>query len=91
MSNQSMGQSSILPGNRRMLVILGLAAGVVLLVIAAVYFITPASSLPHFFPGYSAALGAHVHYKHGIAALLLSLAAFALAWFSSGPASAQKK
>jgi hypothetical protein len=41
--------------------------GVVLLVVAAVYFLVPADQLPGFFPGYEAG-GTHVHTKHGIAA-----------------------
>jgi hypothetical protein len=41
--------------------------GVVLLVIAAVYFLVPADQLPGFFPGQEAGV-THVHAKHGIAA-----------------------
>jgi hypothetical protein len=59
-------------------------AGVVLIVIAIVYFAEPAKSLPGFFPGHEAG-SAHHHFKHGIAALLLGLGAFVLAWFRSGP------
>jgi hypothetical protein len=39
--------------------------GVVLLVIAAVYFLIPADQLPSFFPGYEAGVS-RVHAKHGI-------------------------
>jgi hypothetical protein len=39
--------------------------GVVLLVIAAVYFLVPADQLPGFFPGHEAG-GTRMHYKHGI-------------------------
>lgn len=39
--------------------------GVVLLVVAAVYFLIPADQLPSFFPGYEAGV-ARVHAKHGI-------------------------
>jgi len=39
--------------------------GVVLLVIAAVYFLVPADQLPGFFPGHEASMK-RVHYKHGI-------------------------
>jgi hypothetical protein len=59
-------------------------AGVVLIAIAIVYFAVPAKSLPGFFPGHEAG-SAHHHVKHGIAALLLGLGAFVLAWFQSGP------
>jgi hypothetical protein len=41
--------------------------GVVLLVIAAVYFLVPADQLPSFFPGYEAGV-TRVHAKHGIVA-----------------------
>jgi hypothetical protein len=41
--------------------------GVVLLVVAAVYFLVPADQLPGFMPGYEAGV-TRVHTKHGIAA-----------------------
>ena len=40
--------------------------GVVLLVIAAVYFLVPADQLPSFFPGHEAG-ATKIHVKHGIA------------------------
>jgi hypothetical protein len=40
--------------------------GVVLLVVAAVYFLLPADQLPGFFPGHEAGV-TRMHYKHGIA------------------------
>ena len=46
--------------------------GVVLLVIAAVYFVVPADQLPSFFPGHEAGV-AHVHTKHGIVAGVIGL------------------
>jgi hypothetical protein len=39
--------------------------GVVLLVVAAVYFLMPADQLPGFFPGHEAGV-TRMHYKHGI-------------------------
>jgi hypothetical protein len=39
--------------------------GVVLLVVAAVYFLIPADQLPGFFPGHGAGM-TRMHYKHGI-------------------------
>ena len=59
------------------------AAGIVLLVIAIVYFAEPAKSLPSFFPGHDASATRH-HTKHGIAALVASLACFAVAWITTG-------
>ncbi|MBV9291445.1 MAG: hypothetical protein JO222_03260 [Frankiales bacterium] len=62
-------------------------AGVVFLVIGLVYFAEPAKSLPSFFPGHSAG-STHHHTKHGIAAVLVALAAWAVAWISTGTRSA---
>ena len=39
--------------------------GVVLLVVAAVYFLLRADQLPGFFPGHEAGV-TRMHYKHGI-------------------------
>lgn len=41
--------------------------GVVLLVVAAVYFLVPADSLPGFFPGHETGV-TRMHTKHGIVA-----------------------
>ena len=41
--------------------------GVVLLVVAAVYFVLPADQLPSFFPGHEAGV-TRMHTKHGIIA-----------------------
>jgi uncharacterized membrane protein len=74
----------------RLLPILSVLAGLVLLVIAIVYAVEPAASLPSFFPGHVGAADAehaHHHVKHAIAALALALVAFAYAWFATGPAS----
>jgi hypothetical protein len=70
--------------DNRLIVIAAAIAGILLLVIAVIYFAEPAKSLPSFFPGHQAGSGHH-HTKHGIAALLLGIAAFVLAWFRSAP------
>jgi hypothetical protein len=70
--------------NDRLLVALAVLGGIVLIVIAIVYWIEPAKSLPGFFPGHTAGSGHH-HVKHGIAAFLVGLACLAFAWFRSGP------
>jgi len=57
--------------------------GILFITIAIIYFITPARSLPAFFPGYEAGI-TKTHFKHGLGALILALAAFAFAWFQSG-------
>ena len=46
--------------------------GVILLVVAAVYFLVPADQLPGLFPGHEAG-GAHVHMKHGIVAGVIGI------------------
>ncbi len=46
--------------------------GVVLLVIAAVYFLVPADQLPGFFPGHEDGV-ARVHMKHGVVAGVIGL------------------
>lgn len=73
----------------RTLPLLAILGGVVLILIGAVYFIEPAHSLPSFFPGHASSGSSeygHHHVKHGIAAVVVGLAAFAYAWFSTGPA-----
>jgi Na+/H+ antiporter NhaD/arsenite permease-like protein len=74
--------------NLRKLIVPALVLGVVLIVVAVIYFVTPEHSLPSFFPGHSSASGAeanHHHTKHGIAALVVALACFVFAWFQTGP------
>ena len=70
--------------NTRILVGAATVIGLGLLVVAIVYLIEPAKSLPSFMPGHEAGSSRH-HVKHGIAALVVALGAFALAWFQSGP------
>jgi len=72
------------PSNRS-LVIPAVLAGIVLLIIAVLYFADSAANLPSFLPGHQAG-SAHHHIKHGIAALIVGLGAFVFAWFQSGPA-----
>jgi hypothetical protein len=47
--------------------------GVILLVIAAVYFLVPADQLPGFFPGHEAGV-TRVHVKHGVASGVIGIA-----------------
>ena len=68
----------------RKLIIPAVIVGLVLLVVAVIYIAEPAKSLPAFFPGHEAG-STHHHVKHGIAALVVALGAFALAWFQTGP------
>jgi len=71
---------------RRNLIVPAIILGIVLLVVAVIYWVDTAGSLPSFFPGYSAGSSDH-HVKHGIAALVVALGCFVFAWFQSGPSS----
>ncbi len=76
--------------NRRRLVIPAVIVGILLVIVAIIYFVEPAHSLPSFFPGHVSAGDSeanHHHAKHGIAALVVAFACFAFAWFASGPSS----
>ena len=57
--------------------------GVAFIVLAIVYWVEPAGSLPSFIPGHEAGSGHH-HVKHGIAAFLLGAALLVFAWFQTG-------
>jgi hypothetical protein len=70
--------------NDRLLVALSVLVGIVLIIVAIVYWVEPAKSLPGFFPGHEAG-SAHHHVKHGIAAFLVGLACLVFAWFRTGP------
>jgi len=59
--------------------------GVLLLVLAVIYFIEPANSLPGFLPGHEAGKMTP-HIKHGILALGLAIVAFVAARFFYGAA-----
>jgi hypothetical protein len=54
--------------------------GVILLVIAAVYFLVPADQLPGFFPGHEAG-ATRVHTKHGIVSGVVGIALLAAGTF----------
>jgi hypothetical protein len=70
--------------NSRLLTIAAVVLGVILVVVAIVYWAEPAKSLPGFFPGHQAGSNHH-HVKHGIAAFLVGVASFVYAWFKTGP------
>jgi hypothetical protein len=84
--NASVGPGPYPPGvpNDRLLAALGVGVGIVLIVIAIVYWAEPARSLPGFLPGHESGSGHH-HVKHGIAAFVLGLGCFVFAWFRTGP------
>jgi hypothetical protein len=68
----------------RLLTAAAVVIGIALIVVAVIYWVEPAKSLPGFFPGHEAGSGHH-HTKHGIASFLVGLAVLAFAWFQSAP------
>jgi hypothetical protein len=73
----------------RTLAVLAVVGGGALVALAILYFAVPAHALPSVIPGHDAGSNRH-HIKHGLAALLLGLAAFAFVWFRTGPSSTER-
>jgi hypothetical protein len=71
------------PGRKRLLVAAAIAVGILLIVLAIVYWAEPAKSLPSFIPGHESGSNHH-HVKHGIASFLVGLACLVFAWFNTG-------
>ena len=67
--------------NKRLALLAGFL-GIVFIAVALMYWLTPAGSLPAFFPGFEAG-SSHVHVRHALGSLLLALGLFAFAWFQS--------
>jgi amino acid permease len=55
--------------------------GIVLLVVAVMYFVMPADSLPSFFPGHEAGV-TRMHYKHGVVAGVIGIVLLAAGWMT---------
>ena len=53
--------------------------GIALIVIAVVYFVTPADHLPSFFPGYDPAV-ARAHMKHAVLSGVIGVVLLAIGW-----------
>jgi hypothetical protein len=68
---------------RRQLIVPAVIVGVLLLVLAALYWIDSADALPSFIPGHEDG-SSHHHVKHGLAAAILAAGAFVYAWFQTG-------
>lgn len=64
--------------------------GVLFLFLAFVYWSTPANALPSYLPGYDPSMMT-AHFKHGLAALILALAAFIFVWFNTGKKRSSKQ
>jgi hypothetical protein len=54
--------------------------GVILLLVAAAYFLVPADSLPTFFPGHETGL-MRIRAKHGMLSGALGVVLLAVSWF----------
>lgn len=52
---------------------------IICIVVAVVYFVMPAGSLPTFMPGYEAG-SVHVHMKHGVIAAVAAVVLFLIGW-----------
>jgi hypothetical protein len=61
---------------RTVLIVLGIAFAL----LAIVYWVVPASSLPAFMPGFEAG-SARIHVKHGAVAAVVALVLFGFAWY----------
>ncbi len=57
--------------------------GIVFVILAFFYWLTPAGNLPSFMPGFIAGSSA-IHFKHGLAALIVAILLFIYAWFAGG-------
>jgi hypothetical protein len=68
----------------RSLILPAVVLGVVLLIVAVVYWVDSADALPSFFPGHEVG-SSHHHVKHGIGAAIVALGCFTFAWFQTGP------
>jgi len=74
---------------RRNLIVPAIIAGIVFLIIAIIYWVDTAGSLPSFFPGHEAGSSEH-HFKHGVASFAVALGCFVFAWFQTGPSAAAR-
>ena len=52
---------------------------VICIIVAVMYFVMPAGSLPTFMPGYEAG-SVHIHMKHGIIAAVAAVVLFLIGW-----------
>lgn len=54
--------------------------GILAIIVALVYFLVPAGSLPVFMPGHVDG-SSHIHVKHGIVAAVVGVVLLAIGWF----------
>ena len=53
---------------------------IIFIIVAIMYFVMPAGSLPTFMPGYIPG-SAHIHHRHGIIAVVIAVILFVIGWF----------
>jgi len=53
--------------------------GIILIVVAVMYFVMPADQLPSFMPGHQAGV-MRVHYKHGVLAGVIAIVLLIAGW-----------
>lgn len=70
--------------NKKMIPILSYIVAALFVILAIMYFMTPANHLSTFIPGHDATLD-KPHFKHGVAALLIAVGCVAFGWFQGGP------
>lgn len=70
--------------HKKTLVTLAAILGIIFIAIGAYYWLVPAGQLASFVPGYLAG-STHIHFNHGLAAMLLGALSFLFAWMNSGP------
>ena len=58
---------------------LAICLGILLAAVAIIYWTVPGGSLPTVFPGFESG-STRIHFKHGVAAAVVTIIAFALAW-----------
>ena len=63
--------------------IIAIILGIIFVILAIYYWITPAGSLASYIPGFEAG-STTVHFKHGLASFILALGLFTYAWFKGG-------
>lgn len=54
--------------------------GILAIIVAIVYFLVPAGSLPDYMPGHIDG-SSHIHVKHGIVAAVVGVVLLAIGWF----------
>jgi hypothetical protein len=65
----------------RAVTVVAVIIGLVFIALAALYWLTPAGSLPAFLPGFKEG-SASVHVKHAVGSLVIGLILLVAAWFA---------